>query len=125
MLYCQRMVLRLILSELAGGFLALPVWWYGRGLAMMAAWLRRSVREASELFALGVWVRNVFVPMYGETEWSGRLISFLIRVTMIAARGTAVAVWTAVAAAGFAAYLAVLPAAVLGLLYHGAGWLFS
>lgn len=121
MLYCQRMVLRLIFSEFFGGFLALPFWWYGRGLAIMAAWVRRSVREASELFALGVWVRNVFVPMYGETEWSGRLISFLIRIAMIVARGAAVALWSTVAVAGFAAYLVLLPAAVLGILYHGVG----
>lgn len=115
------MVLRLIFSECVGGFLTLPVWWYGRGLAMMSAWLRRSVRDASELFALGVWARNLFVPMYGETEWSGRAISFLIRMVMIVARGAAVATWTAVAVAGFAAYLVLLPAAALGVLYHGVG----
>ncbi len=115
------MFLRLAAVELFGGFAGLPVWWYGRGLSMMSAWLRRSVREASELFALGVWMRNLFVPMYGETEWSGRLISFLIRSVMVVARGSAVAVWSAVAVAGFAAYLVVPPAAVLGILYHGAG----
>lgn len=118
------MIMRLVLSELVGGFLALPVWWYTRGLAIMSEWVRRTVREASQMFALGVWVRNLFVPMYGETEWSGRLISFGVRMVMIAVRGVAVAFWTVLALAGFFAYLVSLPLAILGLLYHGSGILF-
>lgn len=118
------MILRLALTELIGGFLALPGWWYTHGLTMMLAWVRRTVRDASQLFALGVWMRNLFVPMYGETEWSGRLISFGVRMAMIFVRGIAVALWTVLALAAFAAYLAVLPAAIIGLLYHGSGLLF-
>lgn len=88
---------------------------------MMSDWVRRVVREASETFALGVWVRNLFIPMYGETEWSGRVISFFVRVAMIAVRGLAVALWSVLALLAFAVYLLVLPIGCAGILYHGLG----
>lgn len=116
--------MRLVLTEMVGGFLALPVWWYTRGLSIVSEWVRRTVRYASQLLSLGVWARNLFVPMYGETEWSGRLISFVVRAAMILTRGIAVAIWTVLAFGIFVAYLVSLPLAVLGLLYHGSGMLF-
>lgn len=115
------MVLRLVLSELFGGIAALPVWWYTRGLSTVVEWFRKSVRDASETFSLGVWVKNLFVPMYGDNEWSGRVISFGVRLAMIFVRGGAVAAWSAVAFVGLSLYVLVLPAAILGLLYHSVG----
>ena len=115
------MVLRLVLTELFGGIVSLPAWWYTRGLSIMTAWFRRFVRDASERFSLGVWVKNLFVPMYGDTEWSGRLISFGVRFAMIFVRGAAVALWSSAAFVGLAAYVVILPAAILGLLYHAVG----
>lgn len=115
------MVLRLVLSELLGGIASLPIWWYTRGLSLMTAWFRNSVRNASESFALGVWVKNLFVPMYGDNEWSGRVISFSVRFAMIFVRGGAVAAWSAVAFVGLILYVLVLPAAIVGLLYHSVG----
>lgn len=115
------MILRLVLSEWLGGFLALPRWWYGRGWSMMTAWVARTVRDASRTFALGVWVRNLFVPMYGDDAWSGRLISIGIRSVMIVGRGMAVGLWSALALSAFALYALALPAAVLGVAYHGIG----
>ena len=115
------MVLRLVLAELFGGIASLPGWWYARGLSIVTAWFRKTVRNASETFSLGVWVKNLFVPMYGETEWSGRVISFFVRFAMIFMRGAAVAAWSAVAFLGLAAYVAILPLAILGLAYHAVG----
>ena len=117
-------MMRLVLTELIGGFLALPMWWYTRGLSVMSEWLRRTVRDASQMLALGVWVQNLFVPMYGETEWSGRLISFGVRLVMIFVRGIAVAFWAVLALALFAAYFVSLPVALLGFLYHASGLVF-
>lgn len=115
------MAWRLVLNELIGGFLMLPIWWYTRGLALMSAWTRRTVRDASRTFALGVWVKNLFVPMYGETEWSGRAISVVVRAAMIVGRGFAVGIWSAFALLAFALYVCSFPAIILGILYHGVG----
>jgi hypothetical protein len=90
----------------------------------MVAWFRRTVSDASETFALGVWMKNLFVPMYGDTEWSGRLISFGIRFVMIFVRGGAVAIWSSFAFVGLVAYVLVLPLAIFGLIYHAVGLIF-
>ncbi len=113
------MVARLILSELLSGVFSLPVWWYTRGLVLVSTWCRETVKNTSQLFGLGVWVKNLFVPMYGETEWSGRAISFVIRMVMIILRGSAVAIWSIIAVACFFVYVAVLPLAIVGIFYHG------
>lgn len=113
------MIARLILSELVSGVFSLPVWWYTRGLSLVSIWCRESIRNASQMFGIGVWVKNLFVPMYGETEWSGRLISFGIRAIMIVVRGLAVALWSVVAVFAFVLYVSVLPLAIIGVIYHG------
>jgi hypothetical protein len=113
------MILRLATAELLGGFLALPGWWYTKGLEIVWGWVKRTVNEASQLFALGVWVKNLLVPMYGETQLSGKVISFFLRLAVIVLRGLAVAVWVLVAAAALVIYLLALPAGVLGIFYHG------
>ena len=68
-----------------------------------------------------VWTSNVFVPMYGDSAWSGRLISFVVRLLMILVLGMAIIAWSAFACLLFVFYLLALPAAVLGMLFHAGG----
>lgn len=113
--------IRYFLVDFVGGIVSFPFWWYTRGLSIVAAWAARSVRNAAANVGLGVWIKNLFVPMYGETAISGRLISFFIRLFMVVVRSIGVLAWSVLVALLFAAYLIVLPAAVIGLLYHSAG----
>jgi hypothetical protein len=91
---------------------------------MMLRWTGNSIRYVDAWLGFSVWLRNMFVPMYGETQLSGRAISFLVRLMVIAVRGIAVLAWTIIALAVFAAYLLLLPAAVLGIFFHGQGLVF-
>lgn len=107
--------------DVVGGVIGFPLWWYGRGLA---AWTRgvwewwQGYRAAMSVW---VWVRNIFVPMYGSYDIAGRIISFFMRVAMIVLRSVAVVLATIFLSAIFLAYL-VLPLVVLALvLYHGLG----
>ena len=36
-----------------------------------------------------LWLKNLFVPMFGQHDWQGRLVSFLIRLVQLIARGIA------------------------------------
>jgi hypothetical protein len=62
--------------------------------------------------------------MYGETSFSGKLISFFMRLVMVIARGFATFIWMLIAILLFALYLVTLPLSVLGILYHGLGMVF-
>ena len=107
--------------DFLGGIILFPVWWYTRGLAMMTKWFLGSVKTGSQWFGLSVWVKNLFVPMYGETTIQGRLISFFMRLVVIIGKSIAVGVWACIAFIAYAAYLLALPLAIIGLIFHLGG----
>ena len=115
------LMLKYFVGDLIGGIVLFPVWWYSRGLALMAHWTSQSFATANRSLGWSLWAKNLFVPMYGETELSGRLVSFAVRLMMIVVRGIGVLAWSAAAGLAFFAYLVALPVAVIGVLYHGAG----
>ncbi|MFA4846247.1 MAG: hypothetical protein WC654_06865, partial [Patescibacteria group bacterium] len=75
----KQLVFRTLLSEGLREGLFWPVWWYSRGLAETSTWLLRSVQGSVKFFGVDVWVKNLFVPMYGDASIAGSLISFGVR----------------------------------------------
>ncbi len=118
------LVLRYAIKDVIGGIIFFPIWWYTIGFMTVLSWAASSIGEMSQMFGLGVWVRNLFVPMYGDTSIIGRLISFGIRLVMIAVRGAVVACWSVIVFVCVGVYLALLPAVVSGVVFHVTG-LFS
>lgn len=108
-------------ADLLGGIIAFPLWWYTFGLKMMIEWLGRTIKMINQYSAVSIWIRNLFVPMYGETAVSGRIISFFVRLFMILLRGLAFIIFSLLALLIFVFYLAILPLAVLGILFHLGG----
>lgn len=70
-----------------------PVWWYTGGLKLAAGRLYDLFQMGNEHLAPGVWIVNIFVPMYGQYDWEGRLISFFVRVIQIIFRTIFLFVW--------------------------------
>jgi len=60
-----------------------PIWWYSKGLAkvLKGAWL--FIKDSEQSFGLLIWVKNIFVPMFGQTDIAGRVISFFLRLFQI------------------------------------------
>lgn len=108
-------------GDIFGGVAKFPVWWYSRGLAHMTKWVTGSMATANRYFGVGVWIKNIFVPMYGDASWQGRIISVFMRLFMILVRGIGLILWTIIALLLFAVYLLVLPLSILGILYHAGG----
>ena len=115
------LIFRYILSDLVGEILLLPFWWYTIGLARAAAWCMRSVKDAAETTGFILWLKNLFVPMYGETGFTGRTVSFFVRLVMVIFRGIATALWMVCAIILFVLYLAALPVSIIGILYNSVG----
>jgi len=67
----------------------LPFWWYTSGMIRTLKWTLSSIKGAPRFFGLDVWVKNIFVPMYGDTSFVGRLVSFGVRSFMVLGRGIA------------------------------------
>lgn len=78
--------IRLFLSETLGSIIRFPFWWYTEGLAEAARWCARGLRFRWESAGIAVWVKNFFVPMYGQYDLAGRLVSVVMRFAVLIGR---------------------------------------
>lgn len=79
--------LKFILVDLVLNILYFPVWWYGRGLLKTLFFCGRKIKDANKHLGLGIWVKNLFKPMYGQRDIAGKIISFIMRLVQIFFRG--------------------------------------
>lgn len=94
---CERIVYTETMSVLLEVFVrrdltsvvTFPLWWYGDGLLGVLAWMRASLQAEWRALGIGLWTRSLFLPMYGVTDISGRVISVVARLFVIFGR----AVW--------------------------------
>jgi len=73
-LLLQKISLRLLLDVIQ-----FPLWWYSKGLVIAARQLGTRIAGASARLAPGLWLKNIFVPMFGQYSLEGRLTSFFVR----------------------------------------------
>lgn len=97
---------------------AFPVWWYTKGIAYAAQKLVYSARRQAANFAVGLWIKNLFVPMYGQYDWQGRIISFVVRLVQIIVRSIAYVVWLVMLAFMGFFYLCIPPLLISFILLH-------
>lgn len=77
--------------DLAGSFLRFPIWWYGEGMHDRIEWAKTQIMYRWRGYAIGLWWKNFFVPMYGASDWAGRAISMVARFGVIIGRLLALA----------------------------------
>lgn len=82
-----------------------PVWWYTTGLLLALRRVRYRLQEGDQLTGFSVWAGNLFIPMYGQYDVAGRLISIGVRLVQSLVRGAAFIVWSAVVLALFVGYV--------------------
>lgn len=80
--YSGKIIVSLILE-----IIYFPVWWYSVGFYRLIINSWNFLRGQERALGFMVWAKNIFVPMYGQTDWAGRLISFIVRLVQIIARG--------------------------------------
>lgn len=85
-----------IILQILGEILYFPLWWYtvGFGRLVKGAW--RFLRNQEINLGFSVWLKNIFVPMYGQRDIAARLISFMVRTVQVIARGIALIFWLVV-----------------------------
>lgn len=63
-----------------------PIWWYTSGLKKTTLAVIGNIKATSRNLALGLLFRNLFRPMYGQSDKVGRLISFVMRLVLLGAK---------------------------------------
>jgi hypothetical protein len=112
-------VANLLFIDLLGSIAYFPVWWYSKGLSRVVGAAIHALRYRKDAYALSVWIRNFFVPMYGQVDWAGRLISVFMRFVVILGRSIALAVEALIYLIGVFAWLATPPLAVIMAIMNG------
>jgi hypothetical protein len=103
-------------KEIIGDILYFPIWWYSKGLERRLVGFVDMVKQANQEFSLTIWVKNLFVPMYGQNDWQGRIVSFFMRLAQIIGRLIMVGLWAIVGLALVALWIAA-PIAIVWQLF--------
>jgi hypothetical protein len=64
-----------------------------------------ALRYRARAYAFVIWIKNFFVPMYGQYDWTGRLVSIFMRIVVLIGRGIALVVEAMVYAAGLVVWV--------------------
>lgn len=107
--------LQQLLIEALLDLIYFPLWWYTVGAWRALRYCFLLLSEGNDQFAPGLWLRNIFVPMYGQYDWEGRLISFFMRLIQVIVRLFALLIWLAVCVVLFGCWLALPVAVAYGL----------
>ena len=89
-------VANVLLIDLLGSVLWFPIWWYSTGLLRVVYGSIQALKFRVREYGLAIWVKNLFVPMYGQYDWSGRVISVLVRFVVLVFRLLSLVIETAV-----------------------------
>ena len=101
-----------IILQIIGEILYFPIWWYtvGFGRLVKNSWGFLKNQEIN--LGFGVWLKNIFVPMYGQRDFASRLISFVMRLIQIIFRGAVLLLWLFLVLLALIIWL-ILPLALL------------
>lgn len=87
------LVLERILLDFILHLVYFPLWWYTGGIRYAAMFGARQVSWMNGYLVPGLWLKNIFVPMFGQNDWQGRIVSFFIRLANVIVRFFMLAVW--------------------------------
>jgi len=105
-------------GEVLGEIFYFPLWWYGRGLYNAGIFLFNFLSGKQKKLALFIWVKNLFKPMYGQTDWQGKVISFLMRLVQIVYRSFVLFLWAIISLLAFLIWIALPPFVFYQIIYQ-------
>ncbi len=108
----QRLALQLILD-----IALFPVWWYTEGLRRVCIGLWHNLQDTNLRLAPGLWLKNIFTPMYGQRDFQGRIMSFFMRIVNVIGRSVALLFWCIVLLCLLVAWL-VVPVSLVFMMFH-------
>lgn len=106
----QKMVL-----EFLWDIVYFPIWWYSDGARRSLLFCGRLIRDVNAMLAPGLWFKNMFVPMFGQYDLQGRLVSFIMRFFNTLFRTIGLLIWVVLVVALFFAWI-LLPLVVVFFL---------
>ena len=82
-----------------------PIWWYSFGAWEFIIGIKNFLIGQERSLAIRIWIKNIFVPMYAQRDWQGRLISFFVRLVQIILRSILLLLYFILSILAFLAWL--------------------
>ena len=98
-------ILKATIVDLILDLLYFPVWWYTKGFIKISLYCLNNIQKRQESLSFFIWLKNIFVPMYGQSDFEGRLISFFVRLAQVFFRLIGLLFWLIVDLMIFLLYL--------------------
>ena len=111
--------IKFVSVEIIWDVIYFPLWWYSRGLVKVGQYCLQSASfHLNRRVALGIWLRSIFKPMYGDTTWEGRAISQVMRIIILIWKLIFSVIWLVWLLIIFILWLALPVAIVWFILYQ-------
>lgn len=110
------LILQRLFGEALFDLVYFPVWWYSGGLVYASGRCLAWLKFGNSTLAPGLWLKNLFVPMFGQTDWQGKIISFFMRGVQIIARTVVLILWALACVLLWLLWLLLPAIAVYGLI---------
>ena len=110
------LVLQRMMLEFFVDLVYFPVWWYTGGAKRAVLFCYRLIQDGNAQFVPFLWLKNIFVPMYGQRDIQGFLMSVFVRFWNVIFRSIFLLLWTVVVCCLFLIYL-ILPVFVLYMIF--------
>ncbi len=107
-----------ILIALVFEIIYFPLWWYSVGFGRLLRNVWNFFCDQEKSLGFSVWAKNIFVPMYGQYDFAGRLISFLVRLVQVICRGFVLAIWLVICLAIIVGWLALPLLLLIALVFQ-------
>jgi hypothetical protein len=107
-----------IIAKTALNIAIFPVWWYARGLVMIVGKLLGFLGSRQQSLGLFVWVKNIYRPMYGQSDWQGILISIFMRIIQVIIRSIAMLFWLGAGLVLLAAWISLPPFVIYQIYFQ-------
>jgi hypothetical protein len=96
---------KMLVLDIFGSVAWFPVWWYTIGLRRVFLGSISAVKYRARTYSLKIWIKNFFVPMYGQYDFFGRLVSVFMRFVVLIAKVFALIVEAVIYAFGVIAWV--------------------
>lgn len=111
-LILQRLFLEAILD-----IFYFPIWWYSKGALYAIKKCFGFFKQGNANLAPGLWLANLFVPMFGQFDWEGRIVSFFMRLVQTIVRTFGLLLWLLFCLALFIMWLSLPVVVFYGLVF--------
>lgn len=109
-------VLQHLLLDFFSDLIFFPLWWYSEGAKNAFFFLVELFEAANGRLAPGLWLRYITVPMFGQYDWQGRMVSFFVRSANVIIRGALLLLFAFALSCLFLLWL-IAPIAVMYLFF--------